>query len=66
LLALADFVTKVHAICMHCGDLAHHSFRTATGDELVVLGEKDRYIPLCRSCFHRAMAERERPLNEGG
>jgi thymidine kinase len=63
LLALADFVTKVHAICMHCGDLAHHSFRTDTGDELVVLGEKDRYIPLCRGCYNRAMAER--PLNKG-
>lgn len=57
LLAIGDYVTKVHAICMHCGDLAHHSFRTVANNSLIVLGEKESYIPLCRSCFNKAMAE---------
>lgn len=51
LLAIADFVTKVHAICMTCGDLATHSHRIVKDDSLILLGEKDSYIPLCRSCF---------------
>jgi thymidine kinase len=63
LLAVADYVTKVHAICMHCGDLAHHSHRTVAGDSLIVLGEKESYIPLCRSCFNKAMKETSSKLN---
>jgi len=55
LLALADYVTKVHAICLRCGDLAHHSFRTVENPSLVMLGAKDSYEPLCRSCFNRAL-----------
>lgn len=55
LLAIADYITKVHAICMHCGDLANHSFRTVPGSALVMLGEKETYIPLCRPCFVKAM-----------
>ncbi len=55
LLAIADYISKVHAICMHCGDLATHSFRTVPDDSLVLLGEKESYIPLCRSCFVREM-----------
>lgn len=51
LLATAEYVTKVHAICMNCGELAHYSHRTITNDKLVVLGEKDSYEPLCRKCF---------------
>lgn len=51
LLAIADYITKVHAICMHCGDLANHSHRTVSADHLILLGEKESYIPLCRSCF---------------
>ncbi len=51
LLAIAEQVTKVHAICMSCGDLAHYSHRTAAGDKLVMLGEMDSYEPLCRKCF---------------
>jgi thymidine kinase len=54
LLAIADYITKVHAICMHCGDLANHSYRTAEESALVLLGEKESYIPLCRSCFVKA------------
>lgn len=54
LLAIADYITKVHAICMHCGDLANHSHRTVSADNLILLGEKESYIPLCRSCFVKA------------
>jgi len=55
LLATAEYVTKVHAICMRCGDLAHISHRTIAGDKLVVLGEKDSYEPLCRVCYNEKM-----------
>ena len=43
LLAIAEYVTKVHAICMHCGNLAHYSHRTIAGDKLVMLGETESY-----------------------
>ena len=52
LMAMAEYVTKVHAICVKCGNLANHSHRTTTGDSLVLLGETDAYEPLCRSCFY--------------
>ena len=52
LMASAEYVTKVHAICVRCGNLANHSHRTAGTDDLVMLGETDTYEPLCRSCFH--------------
>ncbi len=54
LLATAEYVTKVHAICMRCGDLANFSHRLSTDDKLVVLGEKNEYEPLCRGCFMKA------------
>ena len=53
LMAVAEYVTKVHAICVKCGNLAHHSHRLAKSDKLVVLGEKDSYEPLCRHCFNK-------------
>jgi thymidine kinase len=52
LLAIAEYVTKVHAICVHCGNLATHSFRLAEEEDLVLLGEKAHYEPRCRSCYH--------------
>ena len=52
LLAIAEYVTKVHAICVHCGNLATHSDRLAEGDSIVLLGEKEQYEPRCRSCYH--------------
>ncbi len=52
LLAVAEYVTKVHAICVHCGNLATHSYRLADGDAIVLLGEKEQYEPRCRSCYH--------------
>ncbi|MCF8227122.1 MAG: thymidine kinase [Bacteroidales bacterium] len=51
LLAIAEYVTKVHAICVRCGSLANYSHRTSEEDSLVVLGEQDNYEPLCRRCF---------------
>ena len=53
LLAVAEYITKVHAICVKCGSLAHFSHRTVVSDKLVVLGEKESYEPLCRSCFEK-------------
>lgn len=54
LMAVADHITKVHAICMRCGDVAQFSHRLSTAEKLVLLGEKDEYEPLCRSCFTKA------------
>lgn len=51
LLAVAEYITKVHAICPHCGNLATHSYRLSDEEETVVLGEKDKYEPRCRVCF---------------
>jgi len=57
LLAIAEYVTKVHAICIRCGNLANYSHRTVQNDKLVVLGETDSYEPLCRYCFNKARRE---------
>lgn len=51
LMAVAEYITKVHAVCLKCGNLAHYSYRRSKSDELVLLGEKDEYEPLCRSCY---------------
>jgi thymidine kinase len=51
LMAAAEYVTKVHAICMRCGNLAQFSHRMAASENLVLLGEKDSYEPLCRTCY---------------
>lgn len=51
LMAVADHVTKVHAICMKCGSIAQFSHRLSIKEQVVLLGEKDIYEPLCRSCF---------------
>ena len=55
LLAIAEDVQKVHAICVKCGNLANHSHRLAKSQELVLLGEKDAYEPLCRDCYNKAI-----------
>lgn len=57
LLALAEFVTKVHAICIKTGNLAHHSFRLTPSEKLVELGEQDLYLPLSREAFNRALVD---------
>jgi thymidine kinase len=51
LLAVAEYITKVHAICSHCGNLATHSYRKVADGQRVMLGEKDTYEPRCRSCY---------------
>ena len=51
LLAVAEYITKVHAICSHCGNLATHSYRLTPQTDTVVLGEKDAYEARCRKCF---------------
>lgn len=55
LMAVAEYVTNVHAICVRCGNLAHHSHRLSDNDKLVMLGEKHDYEPICRHCFNELM-----------
>ena len=50
LLSVADFITKLHAICVQCGHLANVSYRTSDEEGTVVLGEKNNYEPRCRVC----------------
>lgn len=57
LLATAEYVTKVHAICVKCGDLAHYSHRLTDAENLVLLGELDEYEPLCRGCYTNATSK---------
>ncbi|MCF0053070.1 thymidine kinase [Dyadobacter sp. LJ53] len=52
LMAIAEFVTKVHAICMVCGEVASHSYRLSSSNERVLLGETDLYEARCRRCFN--------------
>ena len=59
LMAIADSVTKVHAICVKCGNLAYVSHRLVDGDKQVLLGEKMEYEPLCRECYYKALSEAE-------
>ena len=51
LLACAEYITKLHAICPHCGNLATNSYRLSDEVETVVVGEKDKYEPRCRICY---------------
>ena len=55
LMAVAEYVSKVHAICVRCGNLANYSHRKIENEKVVVLGEKDIYEPLCRSCYKKAV-----------
>jgi thymidine kinase len=57
LLAIAEYVTKVHAICVSCGNLAQFSHRTATETEQVLVGATEKYKPLCRTCFNIKQVE---------
>ena len=58
LMATAEYVTKVHAICVRCGDLAHHSHRLTQDDKQVLLGAQDTYQPICRHCFKELRGEK--------
>lgn len=55
LMATAEYVTKVHAVCTRTGNLAQYSFRKSKNDDLVLLGETDEYEPLSRGAFYKAM-----------
>ena len=57
LMATAEYVTKVHAICQRTGNLAHYSHRIADSDSLVLLGETQEYEPLSRAAFQKALKE---------
>ena len=59
LMATAEYVTKVHAICSRTGNLANYSFRTDASDDLVLLGELDEYEPLSRAAFYSAMKDKK-------
>ena len=59
LCAIADDVTKVHAICVKCGSLAYVSHRTIADDRRVLLGETQEYEPLCRECYQKAIANEQ-------
>lgn len=55
LCAIAEDVSKVHAICVRCGHLAHVSHRTVAGESQILLGELQEYEPLCRQCYNKAV-----------
>jgi thymidine kinase len=53
LMSIAEYVTKVHAICVSCGNLAHYSQRTVQQTEQVLVGAIEKYRPLCRTCYQQ-------------
>ncbi|HXH20075.1 MAG TPA: hypothetical protein VNJ07_13440, partial [Chitinophagales bacterium] len=59
LLAIAEYITKLHAICVVCGSIASRSFRKVESSDRVMLGEMDIYEPRCRVCFEKGREERE-------
>jgi thymidine kinase len=52
LMAIAEVVTKVHAVCLQCGGPASYSYRTVPSESKILLGEKESYEPRCRTCYH--------------
>lgn len=61
IMAVADHVTKVHAICVRCGSIAQFSHRISEKEQVVLLGEKDVYEPLCRRCYINAQKKQLPP-----
>ena len=59
LCAIADDVTKVHAICVKCGNLAYISHRIVDGEKRVMLGEESEYEPLCRECYKKPIKNKD-------
>ncbi|MCW4470779.1 thymidine kinase [Flavobacterium sp. MFBS3-15] len=66
LMATAEYVTKVHAVCTRTGNLANYSFRKANNDNLVLLGETEEYEPLSRAAYFEAMRQHSTLTSEGG
>ena len=62
LMAVAEDIQKVHAICVRCGSPANHSHRLSKSEELVLLGEKDEYEPLCRHCYNAAIEAEKKEI----
>ncbi len=60
LMAIAEYVTKVHAVCMETGNLAHYSYRKTDDDDLILVGEKQVYVPLSRAAFVKAMSRKKK------
>ena len=63
LCAMAEDVTKVHAICVRCGHLAQYSHRFVGGEKRVMLGEQQTYEPLCRRCYNEATGKRLKKID---
>jgi thymidine kinase len=59
LMAVSEYVTKVHAVCVQCGDIAHYSYRNAVSEQQVLLGETDSYEARCRHCFVEGMRSKK-------
>jgi thymidine kinase len=66
LMATAEYVTKVHAVCTRTGNLANYSFRKANNNNLVMLGETEEYEPLSRAAYYEAMRQHGALPNKGG
>ena len=66
LMATAEYVTKVHAVCTRTGNLAQYSFRKNSNDKLVMLGEVDEYEPLSRAAYFKATQEEKTKNVEEG
>jgi thymidine kinase len=64
LMATAEYVTKVHAVCTRTGNLANYSYRKAASNNLVLLGETEEYEPLSRAAYYAAMREQSIPSHD--
>ncbi|MGY0407684.1 MAG: thymidine kinase [Polaribacter sp.] len=62
LMATAEYVTKVHAVCTHTGNLAHYSFRKNQNDAIVMLGEMQEYEPLSRAAYYKALKKQQEEI----
>lgn len=63
LMATAEYVTKVHAVCTRTGNLAHYSYRKTSNSDLVLLGENQEYEPLSRAAYYKAIKEDKKRKN---
>ena len=64
LMATAEYVTKVHAVCTHTGNPAHYSFRKAQNDTIVMLGETEEYEPLSRAAYYKAIQKQQKETTD--
>ena len=64
LMATAEYVTKVHAVCTKTGNLANYSFRKAVNDDIVFLGETQEYEPLSRAAYYKALLSQKEEIEK--